>query len=100
DNGNGTPPLRVRLRGGVIRFTCDEITIRVTPQPGRRSEGVVRAVIDDGRGTAAGWGICKAEPGRLLICIAYRGGGPPATFRPVPTSTALITLTPADPRKP
>jgi hypothetical protein len=102
DNGNGTPPLRVRLRRGVIRFSCDEITIRVTaqPSPGRHAEGVVRAVVDDGRGATAVWGIFEAEPGRLLICIACRPGAPPATFKPVPNSTALITLKPAAQRKP
>ncbi len=102
DNGNGTPPLRVRLKGEVFRFSCDGITIRVAaqPVPGGSADGVVRAVVADGGGTIAVWGICKAEPGRLLICVAYGGAGPPATFRPVPNRTALISLRPAALRKP
>ncbi len=93
----GPGPLRVQMTRGVISRPGHTNVVRLKFRRGPgRDAGTLAAVMEGDAWALLGQGIYRAEPGRLLICIDFlHGAPPPATFRPVPGRTALITLKPA-----
>jgi hypothetical protein len=100
ETGSGNS-FRAVMRGGVIDLpgTPDEACAAVSVLGAKdgSSDAKVKVVFTSNFVSGTGCGLCKAEPGRLLICFTIEAP-PPRSFRLAP-GTILVTLKPT-PRKP